>query len=375
MILTFLTFLSAPIVDHAPKGWTLAWSDEFTGNKLDSSKWSIGLPWTGDDGTNRHHNNQYASVIADEDVSVHDGCLWLTSRRAEVPNPKGGSYHFTEGLITTSGKFKQTYGYYVMRAKLPTEAGPGSWPAFWMLSEGWPPEMDILEYWGSNNRTHQGTVVKTAKENQRWDSHHESEVSLAGWHTYGMQWGPGYQIYDVDGVPTNRINADYIPTEQCYILLNSGVESSRPPTAGSTFPNAFVVDWVHVYQHPAGPVLLGGDFEELNSWPWKRDGQAAAGDTSPHSGKRSMRLDGPKASISQTVYGLEPGKSTEISLFAKSSNGASVQVRFGGSTQTFSLSPQYRILRLVATPAAKKEDLEISIQGDGTAFVDDVSAK
>lgn len=234
--------------------WHLSWHDEFDGDKLDTSKWSLNLPWRGDDGTNRHHNSQYASVMADEDVQVRDGVLHLTTRRVETPNPKGGSYHYTEGMITTSGKFSQSYGYWEMRARLPVDAGPGTWPAFWLLTKGWPPEMDILEFWGSGMRTHQGTVTRGENGKQHWDSHHEHNVSLPGWHTYGLEWGPGYQVYNVDGVPTNTIHGSYIPKEPHYILLNSGIESAKPPTAATVFPNDFEVDWVRVYARPEEPV-------------------------------------------------------------------------------------------------------------------------
>src|SRR5438105_1369822 len=45
--------------------WKLVWHDEFDGEKVDPTKWSSGLPWEGDDGTHRHHNDLYASYIAD----------------------------------------------------------------------------------------------------------------------------------------------------------------------------------------------------------------------------------------------------------------------------------------------------------------------
>ena len=37
-----------------------------------------------------------------------------------------------------------TYGYVEASMKMPSL--PGSWPAFWMLENGWPPELDINEY-------------------------------------------------------------------------------------------------------------------------------------------------------------------------------------------------------------------------------------
>ena len=33
----------------------------------------------------------------------------------------------------------------------------GTWPAFWMLKSGWPPEIDVAEWFKSqNNRMHTG---------------------------------------------------------------------------------------------------------------------------------------------------------------------------------------------------------------------------
>ncbi|HEY3285407.1 MAG TPA: glycoside hydrolase family 16 protein, partial [Armatimonadota bacterium] len=278
-------FLTAP-----GEAWKLAWSDEFGGRRLDAAKWSIGLPWRGDDGTNRHHNNQYASVIADDDVAVRGGALHLTTQRRSVPNPRGGSYAYTEGLITTSGKFECAFGYVEMRARLPVEAGPGTWPAFWMLTRGWPPEMDILEYWGSRSRTHQGLATRSATGGQRWDSFHQSDVSLRGWHTYGLEWGPGYQRYNVDGKVTNAVYGSHVPAAPHYLLLNSGVESARPPTAATRFPNDFVVDYLRVYARPEVPALLKGDFEEPGLEPWGAWNQAAVVDYGARTGRRALRV-------------------------------------------------------------------------------------
>src|SRR5580698_2217318 len=57
------TFLTLP-----GEEWNLLWHDEFDGDRLDNSKWASGLSWTGDDGTNRHHNAQYASFITDDNI-------------------------------------------------------------------------------------------------------------------------------------------------------------------------------------------------------------------------------------------------------------------------------------------------------------------
>ena len=366
--------------------WRLLWNDEFTGSTLDTTKWSLNLPWKGDDGTNRHHNSQYASVMTDEDVRQRGGMLHLTSRRQEIPNPKGGTYHFTQGMITTSGKFTTRYGYLEMRAKLPPEAGPGTWPAFWTLSEGWPPEMDILEYWGSDNRIHQGTVTRGKDGGQHWDSYHRSQVSLSSWHTYGMEWGPGYQKYNIDGTVTNTIYGGYIPDNMHYILLNSGVESARPPRDGSAFPNDFVVDYVRVYARPDVPALLNGGFEDADIKPWSRVNEAASVDYSARTGKRALRVDGAMSGdkvasfAQQTVCGLKPKTRYTFSGYARGESGASARLgvkEFGGdevrSSPGTGKPGVYSPLSLTFTtgPSTTSATVYGTSEG-GTSFFDDL---
>jgi beta-glucanase (GH16 family) len=228
------------------------WHDEFNGTKLDPSKWTSGLSWRGDDGTGRHHNAEYASYITDDNIVLHDGKLQLLTKHVDVANPAGMVYHYTQALIQTSGKFEYTYGYCEVRIRVPIEAGPGLWPAFWMLSKGWPPEDDVAEFWTGRPRphTHQGLAFRAPTTRKvQWDSIHKDAV-LGGFHTFGMEWGPGYQIMNRDGVVTRRIEGSMVPAVPMYLILNSGVASKFGPTANTVFPNAFAVDYVRVYSPP-----------------------------------------------------------------------------------------------------------------------------
>lgn len=359
------SFLTLP-----PSDWKLSWSDEFDGSQLDTSKWAIGLPWTGDDGTNRHHNSQYASVITDEDVKVRNGFLYLTCQRKQVPNPRGGYYSYTEGLITTAKTFRQRFGYHEIRAKLPVEAGPGTWPAFWMLAEGWPPEVDIMEYWGSHNRTHQGTVVNDANGRQKWDSFHKTHTSIKGWHTWGLEWGPGYQIYYLDGKPTGAIYGDHIPEVPFYLLLNSGIESARPPVPETVFPNAFVVDYCRVYARPDGPSLLDGGFENEAVAPWSLSGNATVVDYSALTGKRSLRLDGKGSEAKQTVYGLNGSATARFSV--RADREFTIRLTFGSDEAIKTVKGKATVEIKLNNTDKNKASLAVRSEGPGIVYVDDV---
>jgi beta-glucanase (GH16 family) len=268
--------------------WKLIFDDEFNGNRLDSSKWSIGLAWTGDDETNRHHNNQYASSIADDDIVVHDGVLDLLTRKTDTTAPNGNVYHYTEGFIHTDGKFEYKYGYCEIRAKAPAEAGIGLWPAFWLQDHGWLPEDDVAEFWTGRPQPHfhQGYAFRNLDGQVEWNSRHRDSIPH-GWHTYGMEWGPGYQIMYMDGAPTYRIFGSQITNSPMYIMLNSGVTSDPLPDARTIFPNSFLVDYVRVYSRPPVIPLHDGKFEEqsLDPW-WKTKGDVRLVSIHSHSGTR-----------------------------------------------------------------------------------------
>src|SRR5262249_41211483 len=187
--------LEPRIALNAPStGWNLAFDGEFTGGAIDPSKWTTYLPWGGPEGNGRFHNDSYLSYIMDDDVIVSNGTLKLRTERRNVVGPRTGHvYNYTEGLIQTNGKFSFTYGYAEIRAKLPVGMGPGMWPAFWMLGNGWPPEMDIGEWWTQNNRFHQGLAYDSG--GVHWNDYNTYTALPGSFHTYGMLWSPGQQIY------------------------------------------------------------------------------------------------------------------------------------------------------------------------------------
>ena len=111
--------------------WALTFGDQFYGTSLDTMKWSRGEPWA-------------PALSTPSNIVVNNG-LTLNSVRT---GSSGTSSDFTNSFISTENTsynelFGTKYGYVEASMKLPTT--PGSWPAFWMLASGWPPEIDIME--------------------------------------------------------------------------------------------------------------------------------------------------------------------------------------------------------------------------------------
>ncbi len=175
-------------------------------------------------------------LITPEDTYLQNGNLVLRGRMGSF-----GSYKYSCGWAWTKKWFK--YGYFEMRAQYPK--GKGQWPAWWMLKQGWPPEIDIAEYRGTplNYMTEAfywgswSTIL--LHENQGWD--------FTTWHTYGLRWGPGYLIWYVDGKVTKYYYGNQVPSDSMYVIFSAGLDgSSADSTTG--FPNYYKIDYFRVYQ-------------------------------------------------------------------------------------------------------------------------------
>ncbi|MES2458963.1 MAG: carbohydrate binding domain-containing protein, partial [Armatimonadota bacterium] len=135
-----------------------------------------------------------------------------------------------------------------------------------------------------------------------------------------------------DGTMTNTIYGKHLPEGPHYILLNSGVESARPPREGTTFPNDFVVDYVRVYARPDVPALLNSGFEDAELKPWDRVNESAAVDYGARTGRRSLRIDGSASGekaasyAQQTVQGLKPNTRYTLSGYARTEGIASARL-------------------------------------------------
>jgi beta-glucanase (GH16 family) len=239
--------------------WALLFSDDFDGPSLDHRKWVTCYWWDRGGCTNLgNHELQWYQV---GNVSVANGQLHLRAKRETVEG-EGDSYEFTSGLISTgrsvaatsdAAKFDFQYGYAEMRARLP--AGRGLLPAFWMLPSSHEPvpEIDIMEVLGDKpdtlythlhyrvfpgSKRHQQGVVKAP------------DLS-AGWHVFAVDWRPDRIIWYLDGTECWRFeDADHIPTERMYLLINLAVGGKwpGPPDNSTHFPAELVVDYVRVWQ-------------------------------------------------------------------------------------------------------------------------------
>ncbi len=204
-----------------------------------------------------------------ENVTVDNGLLVITANEESF----GGS-NYTSGRIITQGLFEQQYGRFEARIRLPY--GKGIWPAFWLLGNDcdqnpWPQcgEIDIMEYLGDSPTLVFGSVHGpgyNAGDSVSKEYQLENDRFDTDFHVFGIEWGPDYINYYVDGDLYQTVTPSLVAEEAIeddslenagewvfnrpfYIILNIAVGGNLPgaPNAETVFPQSMYVDYVRVY--------------------------------------------------------------------------------------------------------------------------------
>ena len=187
-----------------------------------------------------------AGLIGLDPFKAHDGVLSITADRAPAHlRPRLGGYAYTSGLITTQPSFRQTYGYFEMRAALPR--GKGLWPAFWLLPAdlSWPPEIDVMESIGDPGRVYVTAHSRTGKAQGI-----EVRVAGDGFHTFAVAWDPKVLVWYFDGAEVGRQPTPSDLNKPMYLLANlaMGGDWAGTPDETTAFPATYAIDYIRAYR-------------------------------------------------------------------------------------------------------------------------------
>ena len=240
--------------DYIDERYRLVFNDDFEGDSLDTTKWGYNYSWG--------HSHNHAAWCAEENVIVENGILTLKGENKQHPDAQGkqGTFNnrkydlvYTSGAVHTHRKYNFDYGYFEARLKMPK--GKGMWPAWWMLKDGWPPEIDMLEILCSKpNMLHVNYHYGPA-----WNQHYSHEQVLdvgfdasEDFHTYGFEWTPDYMRYYVDGVQVGHdfTNISAIgESNGMYMILNLAIDGwDGTPDETTQWPALYQCDYVRVWQ-------------------------------------------------------------------------------------------------------------------------------
>lgn len=238
-----------------PEGYSLVWSDEFSGGEVDPRNWDF-EDWA--PGWANHELQRYVpngELAGNKTAFVEDGIL----------NIRAMKYNGQVISARMNSTASWTYGYMEARLKLPK--GRGTWPAFWMMprdfSLGWPAcgEIDIMEEVGVNPN-YTSSSIHTKSYNHVMNTHKTKEILTKGaedeFHIYAVEWTVDYLQFYTDGKAQMRFdndgkrNNDTWPfNKEFYIILNlawGGDWGGWNGVNESALPCTYQIDYVRVFQ-------------------------------------------------------------------------------------------------------------------------------
>jgi beta-glucanase (GH16 family) len=249
---------------HRPSARTLVWEESFSGasGALPSSRWEFE---TGGAGWGNQELECYARTPANASTDG-EGHLVITALHQPGHVCSDGKVNdYTSSRITTWSSFSARYGRLAMRARIPT--APGTWPAFWALGRniqkvGWPRsgEIDVMEADGRRADQVLGSVHGPTSAGAQW---YITRFGRAGvdlsrdYHVYAVDWSADELVYSIDDKPYGTITraaveqkGEWVFDHPFYLLVNLAVGGNLPgpPTAGTTFPQRYSIDWIRVYR-------------------------------------------------------------------------------------------------------------------------------
>lgn len=207
---------SAPL--GVPGGWRLAWSDEFTGTSLDTSKWTPGW-FPNSSGISNPVGGSELQGYDARQVTVADGKLTIKAEAKPVKVPNGSNKAYSSGLVSSNGKYQFTYGVVEFRANIEADFGGkvANWPALWTDGQSWPGdgEIDVMEGLGG------GAAYHLHSPNGGPGANYPG--SNTGWHVYAADWRPGSVTFYKDGAKVGSLAYDRKSPN--YLIVNLAVGS------------------------------------------------------------------------------------------------------------------------------------------------------
>jgi beta-glucanase (GH16 family) len=234
--------------------WTLFWSEEFTQEELDTSKWTLCA----------RHEYDWCNTMSDDSrlLKIEDGILSLRGIVNSASEENAPPY-LSSG-IETRGKFSFLHGKVQIRARF--ISAQGAWPALWMMGEkgGWPEkgEIDLMEHINFDDRVHQtvhSPYTNNADHTNKPPKNRTTQIEKDQWNTYGCEWGPNEIIFTVNGRHTltypriPEAGEGQWPFQQpFYLILSMQIGGDWVNQAGPTIPSQYPanmeIDYVRVFR-------------------------------------------------------------------------------------------------------------------------------
>lgn len=234
--------------------YELVFADEFDKMNISAAgpgtKWIAHTPWNGDFG-----QAAFTDPGPNGPFKIRDGKLLIEARK----RPDG---KWQSGLIASVDKngigFKQRYGYWEMRAKLPP--GKGLWSAFWLNAaqpEGSKEtglEIDVLEHYGHYPVGYEALIHIWPKPEKDDPNYRRKVIDVpsgylySDFRTYGVDVTPEWITVYLDRKPKWRWKTPPEHKTDMMVLANLAMGPDWPIDETPN-PSVMEIDYIRAYKH------------------------------------------------------------------------------------------------------------------------------
>jgi beta-glucanase (GH16 family)/Ca2+-binding RTX toxin-like protein len=206
--------------------------------------------------------------------SVSNGVLTISAQKVDAEDAYAAwNRDFTSGMLNTLGSFEQKYGYFEIRAEMPT--AQGTWPAFWMMTHPFTSgvEADIFE----------GLAATPNVDYRRAFGGSETlydnalKIDPSGFHTYGLLWTAQTVTFYYDGVAVLQGATPATWTQPMALILNMAVGGWGGTADPSQFPATLKVDYIKAYALADGTTQVVHETPEAPAATLREHGAVTSG--------------------------------------------------------------------------------------------------
>ena len=244
---------------------TVTWSDEF--NTINRDIWSFETG-NGNEGWGNKELQSYTdgnNAYIQFDPQANSNVLVIEARQ-ETGGACwwGGNCGYTSTRMIT--RYKKSFQYGRMEARMKLPRAQGIWPAFWMMGDSfnngvrWPDngELDIMEHVGTNNTTsgalhgpgYSGNTPITGHLNHGTSIDSVYKIYAVEWDANGIRWyADGVNFYSVTRAQVQQYG-QWVYDQPFWFLLNVAVGGNWPgdPNHANFTTQRMYVDYIRVYQ-------------------------------------------------------------------------------------------------------------------------------
>ncbi len=209
----------------------LVFESDFLGTMLNPKVWDTCYPWVkSGSGCTNFGNLEYEWYLPSQ-VRLSDGVLNLVAQplptQGKASNGAPKTYVCRSGMVTTYPGLRFQYGLLRVVARLPSTRG--LWSGVWLgaTTFQWPPEIDLIEYWGTKTN---GVGVPGVFFHPYGGPRLAAEPAVGnlsvGWHTFALDWTPTQLTWSIDGRVVLSTN-QHVPQQPMFLVVDLAYSSGN----------------------------------------------------------------------------------------------------------------------------------------------------